>query len=266
MDGDRVRAHSLTSMNDNFRMNDDEVSRLPDHSLSIVPDADPEAPLVRSVSEGRRREHIAKTHHSLRVPQSIPAYLRIPSPNEQVSIAYFPMGASGFQPGSRIASVTRNTVDGRIRCELRDSTIHAREETTEGIPVDYHLVWESAVVASNTFRSDYYIVKQNGKVFLTPINVVHMRAVLEPKGTRNENQRVGIVSQSIQQESRHDPAVVGKWISYEPEISANVDFFKVDERNLRETSFKEDEAAADFGAVVKLALGKSLRRGGGARL
>lgn len=128
--------------------------------------------------------------------QRIPVFCKVTSPGEQLVIAYFPTSTLDQDPGSKITSVSRNLSDGRIRCEINNSTINAREETSEGIPVDYHMVWESSTPPTNTFRNDYYAVKKNGKIFLTPAQFVHMRAVVEPKGSRQENSRVGIVVQS----------------------------------------------------------------------
>lgn len=125
------------------------------------------------------------------------------SSDEHLVVAYFPTSTLDQDPGSKIASISRNLSDGRIRCEIKDSTIHAREETSEGIPVDYHMVWESSTAPTNTFREDYFAVKKNGKVFLTPAQFVHMRAVVEPKGSRQENLRVGIVVQNNLREAQN---------------------------------------------------------------
>jgi hypothetical protein len=136
--------------------------------------------------------------------RSLPIYLKNPSASEQLAIAIFPMSTSNHLPGAKISSVSRNSTDGRIRCEIRDSIIHGREETTEGIPVDYHLLWESSNVPTNTYRQDYYAVKQNGRIFLTPAQTLHMRTVLEPKGTRqSESQRIGIVCQNNSREAQN---------------------------------------------------------------
>ena len=135
---------------------------------------------------------------------SIPIYVKTPSTGEQLSIAFFPMSTCNVLPGSRIATVSRNNVDGRIRCEVKDSTIHGREETADGVPVDYHRVWESSHIPANTYRDDYLAVKQNGRLFLIPAQTVHMRTVVEPKSTRqSETQRIGIVVNNNSREAQN---------------------------------------------------------------
>ncbi|OQV22417.1 hypothetical protein BV898_03591 [Hypsibius exemplaris] len=189
---------------------------------------------------------------------SLPVYVKIPSSSEQLTIAFFPMGTSNRLPGSKISAVTRNSVDGRIRCEIRDSTIQGREETTEGIPVDYHMVWESSGVPGNTYRDDYYAVKQNGKIFLTPAQTVHMRTVVEPKGTRqSESQRIGIVMQPGSREDQNAAAAAaqGKWIPYDLNLIPSDRPYRIEDTAIRHSNPAPAEDAANLESLIPLALG-----------
>ncbi|XP_055335515.1 uncharacterized protein LOC129586357 [Paramacrobiotus metropolitanus] len=187
--------------------------------------------------------------------QTLPVYIRRGHAHEQVVLAYFPAGPSGAQLSSRITAVCRNNVDGRVRCELSDSTIHGREETSEGIPIDYQLICQSSTVPFSAYRTNYHAVKRDGKLYLTPIDVVHMKTVLEPKGVRNETQRVGIVSHGFQQANRADPAAsTGKWISFKPNLTTDPSCLNVDGKNILNNPSLRVEDDASFQIVIDCAL------------